>query len=159
MRCPSCRNQASRVVDSRPSPEGAEIRRRRECEHCSTRFTTYERVEGTGKMVVKRDGRRAPFDPEKVRRSLRTACRKRPVSADAIEAMVQRATSMVEDRPEREVSTRDLGRQLLEELSEVDEVSYARFASVYRRFESLADFEALAIQYPPHTISDLGSGD
>ena len=144
MRCPACGHQSSKVVDSRPGPDGVEIRRRRECESCQHRFTTYERREGSEKMVLKRDGRHEPFDRDKIRRSLRTACRKRPVSADAIERMVERAAARVEDTVDREVSSGAIGMHLLEELRRVDEVSFARFASVYQRFEALDDFLQLA---------------
>ncbi len=146
MRCPDCGHTTSRVVDSRGTPEAAEIRRRRECESCASRFTTYERVETAPPMVVKRDGRREAFDPDKLRRALRTACRKRPVSADAIERMVTRVTRVVGAFGEREVASEAIGRAILQELADVDEVSYARFASVYLRFESLADFETLLEQ-------------
>lgn len=144
MLCPACGHQSSKVVDSRPGPDGLEIRRRRECESCQLRFTTYERREDSEKMVLKRDGRHEPFDRDKIRRSLRTACRKRPVSADAIERMVERAAARVEDSPEREVGSGEIGLHLLEELRKVDEVSFARFASVYQRFEALDDFVELA---------------
>jgi transcriptional repressor NrdR len=144
VRCPACGQLSSKVVDSRPGPDGLEIRRRRECEDCSHRFTTYERTDGSAKMVMKRDGRHEPFDREKIRRSLRTACRKRPVSADAIERMVERAAARVEDSPDREVSSEVIGLHLLDELKQVDEVSFARFASVYQRFQSLNDFVELA---------------
>ena len=154
MKCPACGHQSSRVVDSRPGPDGVEIRRRRECDDCTHRFTTYERIEDSGKMVVKRDGRREPFDADKVRRSLRTACRKRPVSADIMERMVDRVAAMIDEGPERELASEALGRQLLKELAGVDEVSYARFASVYRRFNSLADFVSLANEAPDAPPTD-----
>jgi transcriptional repressor NrdR len=144
MRCPACGHGASRVVDSRPSPEQGEIRRRRECEQCTTRFTTYERIDGQGAMVLKRDGRREPFDAGKIRQALRIACRKRPVSADAIERVVGRVALSVDESPEQELPSEEIGRRLLEELAAVDEVSFARFASVYLRFERLADFVQLA---------------
>ncbi|MCP4870809.1 MAG: transcriptional repressor NrdR [Proteobacteria bacterium] len=144
MRCPACGHEGSKVVDSRPGLDGMEIRRRRECEKCTHRFTTYERMEGGAKMVVKRDGRHEPFDRDKIRRSLRTACRKRPVSADAIARIEERVSAKVEAAPEGEVTSEAIGLQLLEELRDVDEISFARFASVYRRFESLADFTELA---------------
>ncbi len=147
MRCPACGQLDSRVVDSRPGPAGLEIRRRRECESCRHRFTTYERSDGSAKMILKRDGRHEPFDRDKLRRSLRTACRKRPVSADAIERIVERAAATLEESPEREVSSADLGQHLLQELRRVDEVIFARFASVYLHFNSLSEFADLA-DYP-----------
>jgi len=143
MRCPVCSHLASRVVDSRPAPEGQEVRRRRECEICHHRFTTYERLEGVVPMVVKRDGRRESFDREKVRRALRTACRKRAISADRIEEIGNRVAMSLESGGAREVPSSDIGDQLLKELSRVDEVAYARFASVYKRFNSIADFRSL----------------
>ena len=143
MRCPDCGSLTSRVVDSRPGPDGAEIRRHRECEACHARFTTYERLELGLPMVVKRDGRRELFDADKVRRALRTACRKRPVSADALERILDAVTQDLAALPEREVESAWIGRALLDQLGRVDEVSYARFASVYLRFERLSDFETL----------------
>lgn len=146
MKCPSCNHGTSRVVDSRPSPEQGEIRRRRECEKCTARFTTYERIDGQGAMVLKRDGRREPFDADKIRRALRIACRKRPVSADAIERAVGRVALSVDESPEQELPSEEIGKRLLAELAAVDEVSFARFASVYLRFERLQDFVLLAEQ-------------
>jgi len=143
VRCPACENGSSKVVDSRPGLGGAEIRRRRECDACSHRFTTWERIESVTPLVVKRDARREPFDPDKIRRSLLIACRKRPVSADAIERIVHRTASRVEALGEREVSSESIGGVLLDELKAVDPVSYARFASVYRRFETLDEFAQL----------------
>ncbi len=121
-----------------------EIRRRRECDGCGHRFTTYERMEGGAKLVLKRDGRHEPFDRDKIRRSLRTACRKRPVSADVLARIEERVAQAVDATPEGEVTSEAIGLQLLKELRDTDEISYARFASVYRRFESLADFTQLA---------------
>jgi transcriptional repressor NrdR len=144
VRCPACGSLASKVVDSRPAPEGTEIKRRRACEACGERFTTYERVEVQLPLVVKRDGRREPWDADKLRWALRTACRKRPVTAEAMEAMVARTTARVIAQGEREVATSEIGEALLDELHAVDEVAYARFASVYRQFERLADFVSLA---------------
>mgnify|MGYP000486181526 CR=1 FL=1 len=140
MRCPACGNTSSKVVDSRPAPDGDAIRRRRSCERCGARFTTWERIEELVPLVVKRDGRREPFQRDKLRRSLSIACRKRPVSADQIERIVARIADAVS---EREVSSEDIGQLVLVELGEIDEVAYARFASVYLRFESLEEFRAL----------------
>jgi transcriptional repressor NrdR len=111
-------------------------------------------MEGGAKMVLKRDGRHEPFDRDKIRRSLRTACRKRPVSADEIARIEERVAARVEESPEGEVSSEVIGQQLLEELRTVDEISYARFASVYRRFETLADFTALAAAFESGGDSD-----
>ena len=149
MRCPACGHGSSKVVDSRPGPDGLEIRRRRSCERCQHRFTTYERMEGGTKMVVKRDGRHEPFDRDKLRRSLRTACRKRPVSADDVARIVERVTSALEARPGPEVDSAHIGELLMAELRRVDEVAYARFASVYRQFSALQDFVDLAEAVAP----------
>lgn len=145
MRCPACGNTSSKVVDSRPAPDGDAIRRRRACERCGARFTTWERVEELVPLVVKRDGRREPFQRDKVRRSVSIATRKRPVNADQIEGIVARIADAVTDR---EAASEELGRLVLDELADIDEVAYARFASVYLRFESLAEFQALAIGKP-----------
>ena len=142
MRCPACGNTSSKVVDSRPAPDGDAIRRRRACERCGARFTTWERVEELVPLVVKRDGRREPFQRDKVRRSVSIATRKRPVTADQIERIVSRIADAVTDR---EADSDELGRLVLEELADIDEVAYARFASVYLRFESLEEFRSLGI--------------
>ncbi len=142
MRCPACGNTSSKVVDSRPAPDGDAIRRRRACERCGARFTTWERVEELVPLVVKRDGRREPFQRDKVRRSVSIATRKRPVTADQIERIVSRIADAVTDR---EADSEELGRLVLEELADIDEVAYARFASVYLRFESLEEFRSLGI--------------
>ena len=142
MRCPACGNTSSKAVDSRPAPDGDAIRRRRACERCGARFTTWERVEELVPLVVKRDGRREPFQRDKVRRSVSIATRKRPVTADQIERIVSRIADAVTDR---EADSEELGRLVLEELADIDEVAYARFASVYLRFESLEEFRSLGI--------------
>jgi transcriptional repressor NrdR len=146
MRCPTCGHPDSKVVDSRPSTDGAEIRRRRECEHCEERFTTYERVVESTPVVVKRDGRREMFDPEKVLRALRVACRKRPIPAEAQEGVVRRIERRLASGERREVPSQEIGRALLLELQGLDPVAWARFASVYLNFESLEDFRALTAQ-------------
>ena len=143
MRCAVCNSIESKVVDSRPGSDGGSIRRRRECEECGGRFTTYERLESIVPMIVKRDGRRESFDADKIRRALRTACRKRPVSADAIERIVERIVGTLTESTDREAPTSAIGDLLLVELKEVDEVSYARFASVFLRFETLDEFAGL----------------
>ena len=140
MLCPACGNTSSKVVDSRPAPDGDAIRRRRACERCGARFTTWERIEELVPLVVKRDGRREPFQRDKLRRSLSIAARKRPISADQIERIVARIADCVS---EREVGSEEIGRLVLDELAATDEVAYARFASVYLRFESLDEFKGL----------------
>ena len=143
MHCPSCSHLASKVVDSRPINEGQEIRRRRECESCHARFTTYERCEQIVPLVVKRDGRREEFERDKLRRALRTACRKRSVTAEIIEDIVDRVADELEGAAAREVASQEIGERLLNELAQVDQVAYARFASVYLRFDTISDFQSL----------------
>ena len=143
MLCPACGNGSSRVVDSRPAPDGDAIRRRRACERCGERFTTWERVEEVVPLVVKRDGRREPFQRDKIRRSVSIAIRKRPVAADEVERIAARVADEVTRSVGSELPSEDIGELVLSELAAVDEVAYARFASVYLRFESLADFKDL----------------
>ena len=134
MRCPFCGHPASRVIDSRASE--ASIRRRRECEACTRRFTTQERVELRLPMVVKKDGRREPFDREKVRQGFRVACRKRPVTVDRIDREVDRVERALLECGEREVGSLEVGRLVQEALRVMDPVAYLRFASVYQELES-----------------------
>ena len=152
MRCPNCKETGSKVVDSRPGADGTSIRRRRECEACGSRFTTYERLEIALPMIVKRDLRREPYDPEKVRRALRIACRKRPVSADAVERIVDEVGRAIAGSGEREVPSEAIGRALLKQLGAVDQVSYGRFASVFLRFETLEDFTNLSLDALPEVL-------
>jgi transcriptional repressor NrdR len=140
MRCPFCGFPEDKVVDSRASREGREIRRRRECLKCARRFTTYERIEAVGPLVVKKDGSRAPFDRAKVLAGMVRACEKRPVSRAALEAVVDRIEQWVQDRPDNEVPSGDIGERVMEALHELDEVAYVRFASVYREFKDVNAF-------------------
>lgn len=140
MKCPFCKTADSKVVDSRGSSEGFVIRRRRECESCSARFTTYERVEHASLRVIKRDGRREDFDRDKLRRSLEVACRKRPVPTEAIEAVVARIENEVAGMLRREIEASKLGEIVMRELRKLDEVAYVRFASVYRAFDDVGEF-------------------
>src|ERR1700755_1879304 len=133
MQCPYCREMDSRVVDSRLAAGGTVTWRRRECDACKRRFTTYERVEYTLPTVVKKDGQREPFDREKLLRSLRVACNKRPVSSAALE---------LAERGEREISSLWLGERVMALLKRVDEVAYVRFASVYKSFRDIDEFMA-----------------
>lgn len=142
MRCPFCKVDNDRVVDSRSSSEGAVVRRRRECLACGKRFTTYERIEETPLRVIKKDGSRAPFDREKIRHGIQRACEKRPVGAAQIEQVVQDIEDEVTKRYDREVPTRVIGELIMEKLKAVDSVAYVRFASVYREFKDTADFLA-----------------
>ncbi len=139
MRCPYCHTRDSRVVDSRELSGGESIRRRRECPACGRRFTTYERVETVGLVVVKKDGRRQEFDPNKLRQKLRVALTKRPVGEEQIDALLQRVEAALLALGTREVPSSAIGEAVLRELKDLDEVAYIRFASVYRQFADLED--------------------
>jgi transcriptional repressor NrdR len=140
MRCPYCASLSNRVIDSRLSKEGNEIRRRRVCDDCHRRFTTYERVAEALPVVVKQDGRREPFDRDKIMNGLRKACEKRPVSMDNLERVVERIESWAQERGGKEIPASDIGERVMEELHELDEVAYVRFASVYRQFKDINQF-------------------
>ncbi len=132
MKCPACSHSDSRVVDSRTTKEGNAIRRRRECESCAHRFTTYERPEVTWPLIVKKDGTRTNYDREKIRIGIQKALEKRPVSAEDQEAIVDRIERYILDLGEKEVATEAVGEKVMDELRETDQVAYVRFASVYR---------------------------
>src|SRR6185503_18252550 len=140
MQCPMCRAPDSRVVDSRLGKEGDAIRRRRHCEGCGHRFTTYERVELALPMVVKKDGRREPFDRAKIVSGLTRACEKRPVSIETIEALVDKIGRLLQETGEKEVKSQVIGEAVMRELHELDAVAYVRFASVYRSFRDVHEF-------------------
>ena len=140
MKCPFCKAPDSKVIDSRGSSNGFVIRRRRECNGCRARFTTYERVEHAPLRVLKRDDRREDFDRDKLRRSLEVACRKRPVPTDAIESAVTLIENEISDTFGREIDSKRLGQIVMRELRKLDEVAYVRFASVYRAFEDVDEF-------------------
>ena len=140
MRCPFCRDLENRVVDSRLGKDGDAIRRRRHCEHCGRRFTTYERIEDSLPMVVKKDGRREAFDRAKIVNGLKRACEKRPISVDTIEAVADKIERQLQEGGEREVTSRAIGETLMRELHELDAVAYVRFASVYRSFRDVHEF-------------------
>jgi transcriptional repressor NrdR len=140
MRCPFCGNTEDRVVDSRESREGEVIRRRRECVRCARRFTSYEKIEHLPFQVVKRDQRREPYDREKLMRGLQVACRKRPVSQDSLDAVADAIERGMQDSGEREISSQQVGRMVMDLLRDLDPVAYVRFASVYRRFEDVDAF-------------------
>lgn len=140
MKCPFCNHPDSKVVDSRPDKGGASIRRRRECESCGKRFTSHERVEEILPMVQKKDGRREPFDRLKLIAGIKKACEKRPVSVEEIERLTDRLEVRMQESGERELSTRTLGEWVMNELHEIDEVAYVRFASVYRSFKDINEF-------------------
>ncbi|MES1174111.1 MAG: transcriptional regulator NrdR [Myxococcales bacterium] len=140
MQCPYCREMDSRVVDSRLAAGGTVTWRRRECDGCKRRFTTYERVEHTLPTVVKKDGEREPFDREKLLRSLRIACNKRPVSADALEEHAEALERELAESGEKEVPSLVIGERVMERLKSLDDVAYVRFASVYRSFRDIDEF-------------------
>lgn len=142
MRCPFCGGEDTQVKDSRPAEDGAAIRRRRSCPACGNRFTTFERVQLRELTVVKTDGRRVPFDREKLARSIRVALRKRPVDEDRIERVVNGIQRRLEMEAESEVTSRRIGEVVMETLKEVDQVAYVRFASVYQNFREAKDFQA-----------------
>ena len=140
MRCPFCGHVKDKVVDSRETGAGDAIRRRRECLSCGRRFTSYERVEEIPYFVVKKDGRREPFDRQKLMVGLHRACEKRPVPAKALAAIGDEIELMVQDNPEREIPARAIGELVMDRLKELDKVAYVRFASVYRHFRDIGEF-------------------
>ena len=140
MKCPFCGAIEDKVVDSRESREGDVIRRRRECLKCERRFTSYERIDEIPYMVIKKDGRREPFDRQKIMAGLLKACEKRPVSMAALESVADRVESSLQERPEKEIATADIGAFVMEELKKLDKVAYVRFASVYRHFRDINEF-------------------
>ncbi|MBQ8564113.1 MAG: transcriptional repressor NrdR [Firmicutes bacterium] len=140
MKCPFCDNPDTKVIDSRPTEEGHAIRRRRGCDRCSRRFTTYEKVEETILMVVKKDGKREAFDRNKLLRGITRACEKRPVSLATMEGMVEEIERKLNNMMEKEVASDYIGELVMDELKKVDEVSYVRFASVYRQFTDVNTF-------------------
>jgi len=140
VRCPFCRDLENRVVDSRLGKDGDAIRRRRHCERCGRRFTTYERVEEALRMVVKKDGRREPFERAKIVNGIKRACEKRPVSVDTIEGLADTIERQLQESGEREVTSRAIGEAVMREMHDVDGVAYVRFASVYRSFRDVHEF-------------------
>ncbi len=140
MRCPYCGFEDQKVIDSRDAKEGAEIRRRRECLHCKRRFTTYERIEEVMPVIIKKDGRREPFNRDKIIEGLSTACKKRPVSINRIEKIADRIEAALQERTEKEVPSALIGELIMRELHALDEVAYVRFASVYRQFRDIEEF-------------------
>src|SRR4051812_29293570 len=140
MKCPYCAHLGDKVVDSRESKEGEVIRRRRECLECSKRFTSYERIDEIPYMVVKKDGTRERFERPKLVGGLLKACEKRPVSVAALETIADRVEAALQDRPEKEIATADIGAFVMEDLKKLDKVAYVRFASVYRHFRDISEF-------------------
>jgi transcriptional repressor NrdR len=140
MKCPFCGHLADKVVDSRESREGEVIRRRRECLECNRRFTSYERIDEIPFMVVKKDGSRERFERQKLIAGMLKACEKRPVSVAALEAVADQVEVAMQDRPEKEIATAEIGHCVMSELRRLDKVAYVRFASVYRHFRDINEF-------------------
>jgi transcriptional repressor NrdR len=140
MKCPFCGHLGDKVVDSRESKEGEVIRRRRECLDCGRRFTSYERIDEIPYMVVKKDGRRERFERQKLVGGLLKACEKRPVRMNSLEAIADRIEATLQDRPEREMPTEEIGAVVMQALKQLDKVAFVRFASVYRNFRDLDEF-------------------
>ena len=140
MRCPFCSTDDTRVLDSRDSNEGAVIRRRRECEACKRRFTTYERVDELNPLVIKKDGRREGFDRDKLLMGLKKACEKRPVSVEQLETIITGIERKLQETGEKEIPSTMIGEEVMRRLPALDEVAYVRFASVYRSFRDIAEF-------------------
>ena len=140
MKCPFCNHNEDRVIDSRETSDATAIRRRRECSSCNKRFTTYEYVEKTPLMVIKKDSRREPFIREKILSGLRNACQKRPVSVEKIEKIVSEVEAEIQKKFDQEVDSRHIGELVMEKLSKIDDVAYVRFASVYRQFKDINQF-------------------
>ena len=142
MRCPYCKSDNDKVIDTCPSEDGHIIRRRRECVECKRRWTTHERLEETPIRVVKKSGQRVPFDPAKIRAGLNRALEKRPVSSEEIEKLADNIESQLMDRHNRDVESREIGALVMEGLRGLDDVAYVRFASVYREFKAVDEFVA-----------------
>ena len=140
MKCPFCSELENKVIDSRLSKDHSVIRRRRECMVCGKRFTNYERIEEILPLVIKKDGRREPFDRSKIFTGMKKACEKRPISINTIERAVDRIEQGFQDKGEKEIESSRVGERVVNELHEIDEVAYVRFASVYRQFKDVTDF-------------------
>ena len=140
MKCPYCGHLGDKVVDSRESKEGEAIRRRRECLDCGRRFTSYERIDEIPYMVVKKDGSRERFERQKLIAGLLKACEKRPVSVAQVEAIADRVEGTLQERPEKEIATVEIGQSVMDDLKRLDKVAYVRFASVYRHFRDIGEF-------------------
>jgi len=140
LNCPYCNFEMSKVVDSRPTEEGNAIRRRRECENCKKRFTTYEKIEQVSVMVIKKDGSREYFDREKILKGIVRSCEKRPITLEQMENVVSEIEKEILNMMQREVSSDKIGELVMERLKELDEVCYVRFASVYRQFKDINSF-------------------
>ena len=142
MKCPNCSNVENKVIDSRTNRDGDMTRRRRECLSCGDRFTTYERIEKSPLLVIKKDGRREDFNPGKILEGVQKACQKRPVSLDQMEALVNKIEKYFQDSGDKEISAVSVGEKIVKELYQLDSVAYVRFASVYRDFKDVNEFMA-----------------
>ena len=142
MRCPFCGHRDDKVIDSRASSDGDAVRRRRECLKCRKRFTTYEVVEESSLLVVKKDGRREPFDRKKILNGIQKACEKRPISSEKIEGLVSAVEHDIHKKFDKEVFSKNIGELIMDKLAFLDEVAYVRFASVYRQFKDVNQFMA-----------------
>lgn len=140
LRCPSCATEDSKVLDSRPVEEGQAIRRRRECNACGYRFTTYERIEAAPLLIIKKDGSREPFDSAKLLSGLLKACEKRPVALEDLEKLVAKIENNLRSSGDKEIKSTVIGEMVMEGLLELDEIAYVRFASVYRQFKDISKF-------------------
>ncbi|HTO30178.1 MULTISPECIES: transcriptional regulator NrdR [Rhizobium/Agrobacterium group] len=157
MRCPYCGSEDSQVKDSRPAEDGAAIRRRRICPDCGGRFTTFERVQLRELMILKKTGRKAPFDRDKLLRSFEIALRKRPVDRDRIERAVSGIVRRLESSGETEIASEEIGLQVLEALKSLDDVAFVRYASVYRDFSHAEDFEKVIAEISAKIARDPGA--
>ncbi|MBL8537185.1 MAG: transcriptional repressor NrdR [Hyphomonadaceae bacterium] len=158
MRCPFCSNEDTQVKDSRPTEDGAAIRRRRLCDKCGSRFTTFERVQLRDLVVLKRSGRRVPFDRDKLSRSLNIALRKRPIEQDQIEQMISGIQRKLESLGDNEVTSETIGEMVMEALAQVDKIAYVRYASVYRDFREPSDFADFIAETGKEKHGAKGSG-
>jgi len=140
MKCPYCNNPNTRVIDSRPSDENNSIRRRRQCDECSRRFTTYEKIETIPLVVIKKDNNREPYDRSKIEAGVFRSCHKRPISVDQINALIDEIETQIFNREEKEVPSHVIGEMVMEKLKDLDPVAYVRFASVYREFKDVNTF-------------------
>jgi len=140
MKCPFCGSDTDKVVDSRSSKNGESIRRRRECQKCAQRFTTYEYIEDVSLVVIKNDGTREPFDRKKLLKGITISCAKRPIPSDKLDEIVDEIKSELETQGDREISSHDIGELVIENLKELDDIAYVRFASVYRKFSDKTEF-------------------
>lgn len=152
MQCPKCKYNGSKVVDSRPSDDGKSIRRRRVCDACDTRFTTFERIDQSVILVVKKNGNREEFSREKLLRGIRRACEKRPIPAEVQESVVTHVERKMRDERESEIASTELGEYVMDALADIDDVAYIRFASVYREFKDISVFMKEMIAFEENKI-------